>query len=83
MVEIVASSKKTIKTRGYSPTNTMGARIKAWTGKKVSVTIPYDYFLSGPENHIKAALKLAERLDLHGKMIMGICDDCRVFVFYE
>ena len=87
MIEIVDSGKKTIKTRSYGPTNTKGAKVKAWTSKmydKVSVTIPWDYCVSLNDNHIKAALKLTEKLDWHGKMVMGFCDDGdAVFVFSE
>jgi hypothetical protein len=84
MIELVNTNKKAIKVRSYGPTNTRGAKVKAWSSKKTSVTIPWDYCVSGSDNHIKAALKLTEKLAWHGKMVMGHCDDGdSVFVFSE
>ena len=87
MIELVDTNKKAIKVRSYGPTNTRGAKVKAWATKlydKISVTIPWDYCISRSENHMKAALKLTEKLEWHGKMVMGHCDDGdSVFVFSE
>ena len=84
MIELVDTNKKAIMVRSYPPTNRRGAKVKAWSSKKTSVTIPWDYCISRSENHIKAALKITEKLAWHGKMVMGHCDDGdSVFVFSE
>jgi hypothetical protein len=50
-----------IQTRYLSPTNSRGARIKAWASAG-SVTISYPYELSGQAVHRKAAEALTEKL---------------------
>jgi len=52
-----------IETRYLPPTNTRGARIKAWTFGRVrlSVTVPYDHSLSGVAVHHAAVVALVER----------------------
>jgi hypothetical protein len=52
-----------IRTKYLGPTDTRGARIKAWSGE-TSVTIPYPYELSTEDAHTEAASKLADIL--HG-----------------
>lgn len=49
-----------IQTRYLAPTNTLGARIKAWAQAE-SVTIPYPYGLSGQAVHRAAAQALADK----------------------
>jgi len=50
-----------IQTRYLGPTNTRGARIKAWAAAG-SVTISYPYELSGQAVHRKAAEELVNKL---------------------
>jgi hypothetical protein len=52
-----------IRTKYLGPTDTRGARIKAWSGE-TSVTIPYPYELNTEDAHTEAASKLADIL--HG-----------------
>ena len=49
-----------IQTRYLAPTNTRGARIKAWA-QAGSITIPYPHELSGQAVHRAAALALDEK----------------------
>lgn len=55
-----------IQTRYLPPTNTRGARIKAWTPRRagLSVTVPYDYSLSGVSVHYAAVVALVQRHEL-------------------
>lgn len=53
-----------IRTKYLGPTNTRGARIKAWAGDR-SVTIPYPYELNTEDAHMAAADKLADILHEH------------------
>jgi hypothetical protein len=53
-----------IRTRYLGPTDTKGARIKAWSGSR-SVTIPYPYQLSTEDAHAEAASWLHDKL--HGQ----------------
>lgn len=70
-----------IQTKYLSPTNTKGSRVKAWTSYgKQSLTISWDYSLSGDENHAKAAMKLAEELGWFGTYVCGGSNDGCVFV---
>ncbi len=50
-----------IRTRYLGPTDTKGARIKAWEGSR-SVTIPYPYELSTEDAHAEAAAKLHDKM---------------------
>ena len=64
-----------IQTRYLSPTNTRGARIKAWAAAG-SITIPYLHELSGQACHRKAAEALVSKLgwdDLHYGGLLGGC----------
>lgn len=51
---------KAICTKYLSPTDTKGARIKAYTCEE-SLTVPYDYALTGVEQHESAARALLEK----------------------
>jgi hypothetical protein len=51
-----------IQTRYLGPTNTRGARIKAWAAAG-SITISYPYELSGQACHRSAAEELVKKLD--------------------
>lgn len=55
-----------IQTRYLSPTNTKGARIKAWA-KAGSVTISYPHELSGQACHRAAAEALARKFEWTGE----------------
>lgn len=59
-----------IETRGIGASNTRGSRIKAtaWAG---SITVPYDYELSEPQNHAAAALALIAKLEWEGQFAQG------------
>jgi hypothetical protein len=50
-----------IRTKYLGPTNTRGARIKAWAGDR-SVTIPYPYELNVEDAHAEAAAKLHDKM---------------------
>lgn len=55
---------QSINTKYLAPTNTRGARIKAYASyaKELSVTIGYDYSLHTEAAHAKAAMELAQTL---------------------
>lgn len=54
-----------IRTKFVEATNTKGARVKA-TLHTASVTLSYDYALSGMDNHKRVAAALADKLNLRG-----------------
>lgn len=54
-----------IRTKFVSATDTKGARVKA-TLHTASVTLSYDYALSGMDNHKRVAAALADKLNLRG-----------------
>lgn len=61
-----------IKTTYIGPTDTTGSKIKASFNSK-TLSMPYDYSLSGEKLHAKAAKKFAEK---HGlTMEEEACDD--------
>lgn len=51
---------KAICTKYLGPTDTKGARIKAYTGEE-SLTLPLDHALSGAERHEKVVRALLEK----------------------
>lgn len=57
-----------IQTRYLRPTDTKGARIKAWA-EAGSVTIPYPHELSGQAVYRKAAQLLADRFGWNYKYL--------------
>ena len=63
-----------IQTRYLSPTNSRGARIKAWAAAG-SITIPYPHELSGQACHRKAAEALAAKCQwdtpFYGQLLGG------------
>ena len=63
-----------LQTRYLSPTNSRGARIKAWSAAG-SITIPYPHELSGQACHRKAAETLADKFGwntpFYGAMLGG------------
>ena len=76
-----------IQTKYLSPTNTKGARIKAWaTGRPWSTTIPYDYSKSHELPHFEAVKAYLEKhkfeCDIQG-MRFGSVDNGYVFCFNQ
>lgn len=64
--------KQAIITKFLGPTNTRGARVKAYACKaRPSVTIPWDHAWSSKQNHTFAARILAERLKWTGTLQAG------------
>jgi hypothetical protein len=65
--------KQAIITKFLGPTNTKGARVKAYaSGARISITIPWDHAESGEKNHAFAARLLALRLDWTGTLQAGV-----------
>ena len=59
-----------IQTRYLAPTNTLGARIKAWA-QAGSVTIPYPHELSGQAVYRAAAQALADKYGWKSQYLGG------------
>jgi hypothetical protein len=59
-----------ITTKFFGPTNTRGARLiaKAEAG---SITVGYDYALSGEQNHAAAAQALTVKFGWSGTLVSG------------
>lgn len=76
-----------IYTKYLGPTNTKGARIKAYTLGGLSVTIGFDYALSGEAIHFQAVKALVKRYALNewpiGDMCYGDAPGGYVFCFRE
>ena len=78
-----------IHTKYIGPTNTRGARIKAYTvgyvdHKGFSCTIPYPYALSGERCHFQAVVALVDKHKLDwtvSEMCYGDSADGRGYVF--
>lgn len=73
-----------IQTKYLPPTNTRGARIKAWVQDGQSVIVPYDYSLSGVHVHFAAVEELGKRcgLDVEAReMRYGVTERGYVFCF--
>ena len=74
---------QTITTKYLSPTNTLGARIKATTSSGISKTISYPYELSGAECHIKALRELNKQLNWTGDMTYSSTERGYIFSFVD
>lgn len=74
-----------ITTKYLSPTNSRGARIKAFTSNGHQLTIGYPYDLNPTEAHAKAAVTLARRMGwtYGGKLVSGGIKGGYVFVFTQ
>jgi hypothetical protein len=73
---------KAIQTKYLPPTNTLGARVKAFDGDGNQVTIShYQHELEEYEIHEKAAKMLMEKLGWDGKIAGGWLKDGMAFVF--
>jgi len=74
-----------IQTKFLSPTNTKGARVKAWAcGRPWSVTISYDYSGSHEMPHYRAVQALIEKHKLEwdlNNMRFGGVENGYVFCF--
>ena len=62
-----------IYTKYLGPTNTKGARIKAYTLGGLSVTIGFDYALSGEARHFEAVKALVKKYALTEWPINDMC----------
>lgn len=62
---------KAIETKYLPPTNSRGARIKAWTEGGNSITIGYPYELSRDDVHHAAATALCKKMDWPTKLAGG------------
>lgn len=62
--------RQAIVTKYHGPTNTRGSRITA-RAEAGAVTVDYDHALNAGENHLAAALRLAEKLDWKGEWFGG------------
>jgi hypothetical protein len=51
-----------IETKFLSPTNTKGARVKAFTCNGHSATVPFDYSLNTLDAHFAAVIALKKKL---------------------
>lgn len=76
--------RQAILTKYLSPTNTRGARIKAWC-EAGSITIPYQYEKNTDESHALAARLLHEKLgwDKYCHLVAGWNEHTGVFVQVE
>lgn len=74
-------ASQAILTKYLPPTNSRGARIKATSASGLSVTIPYEYELSGVDLHAVAVKKLCEKLNWSGELVAGGTDVGYAFVF--
>ncbi len=71
-----------IHTKFLGPTNSRGARIKAYAEGGRSATVSYDYSGTSEQCHFKAVEKLCKNLDWHGILQGGdLNDGGYVFVF--
>lgn len=73
-----------IQTKFISPTNTRGARIKAWTSSGFSATIPYPYASGHERGHFEAVKELVKKHNLDwdlSEMRYGGTDNGYVFCF--
>ena len=70
-----------IITKYIGPTNTRGARIKAYTGKGQSVTIAYPYLAGGDgASHETAARALMSKMGWDFELVQGGTGTGRAFV---
>jgi hypothetical protein len=73
-----------IHTKFIPPTNTKGARIKAYTSTGFTATVPYSYELSHEKCHFEAVKALVKKHKLQwpiDKMCYGDSADNKGYVF--
>jgi hypothetical protein len=74
---------KAIQTKFVGPSETRGARVKAWV-KGSSSTIPWDHGLEVVDNHAAAAWALAASLSWSGRLVEGtLPDESMAWVFVD
>ena len=74
---------KAIQTKFIGPSETRGARVKAWI-ENIPVVLPWDHALEVVDNHGAAARKLAERLRWNGRLVGGtLPDESMAWVFVD
>lgn len=81
-VTIKDSYKVAIETKYLGPTNTKGARIKAFT-ESASITKNYDHSLTSFDNKAEAARALCEKLGWEGHLVGGGTKTGEAFVFVD
>ena len=75
-----------IQAKYIGPTNTRGARIKAWANKDIQVTIPYPYGDSEPMCYFRAVEALVKKHNLQWpieEMTYGGTPEGMVFCFKD
>ena len=71
--------KQAITTKFLGPTNTKGARVKAFASNaRPSVTILWDHAWSSEQNHAFAAKILKERLKWTGDTVAGVLSPSQI-----
>lgn len=74
---------KAIQTKFIGPSETRGARVKAWI-KGYAATVSWDHGLEVVDNHGAAARKLAELLRWSGRLVGGtLPDESMAWVFVD
>lgn len=74
---------KAIQTKFIGPSETRGARVKAWI-ENIPVILPWDHALEVVDNHGAAARKLAELLRWSGRLVGGtLPDESMAWVFVD
>ena len=74
---------KAIQTKFLGPSETRGARVKAWI-ESGSHVVPWDHGLEVADNHVAAARKLAELLKWSGRLVGGtLSDGSMAWVFVD
>jgi hypothetical protein len=69
-----------ILTKYLGPTNFRGARVKAYTETKLSVTVHWDHALNPEENHRVAAMALVAKMCWTGRWVGGATEQGYAFV---
>lgn len=74
---------KAIQTKFIGPTETRGARVKAWV-KGHAATVSWDHGLEVVDNHASAARKLVASLEWDGRLVGGtLPDETMAWVFVD
>lgn len=76
--------KRVISVKFLSPTNNRPARLKAFDNHGNSITLSYHELDSeGETKYLKAAQKLAQKMNWIGKLVGGWQGNVAVFVFVD
>lgn len=74
---------KAIQTKFIGPSNTKGARVRAWINGS-SAAVSWDYGAEVADNHGMAARKLAASLKWDGRLVGGtLPDETMAWVFVD